>query len=116
MSRALEATDDGVWEWNVQTNDVWFSSKFLKLIDAQDQDKPSLDLWMNHIHPDDREQINSALRLHFSSQIKYDISYRGLTGTGEHQWFRARGNSIFDRNGKPVLMSGILSNINLNRH
>ena len=111
MNRALEASDDGVWEWNVQNNSVWFSSQFLNLIDAPEQAEYSLELWMNHIHPDDRDTLNAALRQHFKNKMKYDITYRGQTCSGEFQWFRVRGNSIFDSYEKPVLMSGTLSNI-----
>ena len=112
ISRAIEASDDGVWEWNIQNNMVWYSPNFLKLIDNHKEADYVLDDWLDHIHPDDRKSVDDALEQHIKSKVRYDITYRGLSDEHDYQWFRARGNSIFDQNGNAILMSGILSNIN----
>ncbi len=112
LNRAVEASEDGIWEWNVQNEQVWFSSKMLKLIGRNNKTNSSLDDWLDHIHPQDRVKMMSALESHFIEKSKYDLSYRGLTEKNEYEWFRARGDTIFDHNDQPVLMSGILSNIN----
>jgi PAS domain S-box-containing protein len=111
LIRALEASDDGAWEWNIQNNMVWYSAQFKAMTGCGQTENNTFEDWHNHIHPDDKPRVDKALELHFSEQQKYDILYRGLTGEGVYEWFRTRGNSIFDHNGKPILVSGILSNI-----
>ena len=112
LNRAVEASEDGIWEWNVQNDHVWFSSRMLNLIGRNNKINPNLDDWLDHIHPQDRGKITSALENHFIEKSKYDLCYRGLTEEGQYEWFRTRGDTIFDHNNQPVLMSGILSNIN----
>lgn len=112
LNRAIDASDDGIWEWNVQSDNVWFSPQFLKLIGHEDKAKPVFEDWLDHLHPEDRQRITAAIESHFVGKTKYNLIYRGMTGSGRYEWFRTRGDTIFDQNNQPILMSGILSNIN----
>lgn len=112
VRRAMAATNDGVWEWNIKTNEVWFSDRLLEIIGSDSNDySENFDSWRNHIHPDYIERANSELKRHFKSRKMCDFIYLGLTENGKYQWMRLRGKSIFDSNGKAFLMSGVLSNI-----
>lgn len=111
VKRALEATNDGVWEWNVQTNDVWYSPKFLQLIGRDPNEQGQYTYWEQHIHTDDREHVLETLKKHFARNGRYDVVYRGDTGGGIYEWMHARGDTIFDENGLPTLMSGTLTNV-----
>jgi PAS domain S-box-containing protein len=112
LNRAIDASDDGIWEWNVQNDHVWYSPQLMKLIGQENKAKPALDDWLDHIHPEDRQRITSAIESHFIDKTKYNLIYRGMASSGNYEWFRTRGDSIFDQNNQPILMSGILSNIN----
>ena len=112
LKRAIDASDDGIWEWNVQNDHVWFSPQFMKLIGHEITSKPELNDWLDHIHPEDKDKIDSALKSHFFDKTKFNLIYRGMASSGNYEWFRTRGDSIFDQNNQPVLMSGVLSNIN----
>ncbi len=112
LHRAIEATNDGIWEWNLQTDEVWYSNRLMQMIgrDAS-KDKPDLNHWSAHIHEDDSAAVQQLLQRHFEQRAKYDIVYRGLSEFGDYQWMHARGDTIFDDDGKPLLMSGTLTNI-----
>lgn len=112
LHRAIDASDDGVWEWNLQNNHVWFSPKLLSMIGQTESTQQVLENWLDHIHPEDRSKVTLAMEHHFALKEKYDVSYRGISEFGDYQWFRARGDTIFDQHDQPILMSGILSNIN----
>lgn len=112
LHRAIDASDDGIWEWNTQSNNVWYSPQLLKLTGMKGKDNPAIDDWFDHIHPEDRPKITKVFEHHFIEKNKFDISYRGMAESGQYEWFRTRGDSIFDKNNQPILMSGILSNIN----
>ncbi|ARU55537.1 PAS/PAC sensor-containing signal transduction histidine kinase [Oleiphilus messinensis] len=112
IKRAVEAINDGIWEWNVQTNEVWYSPRLMGMIGHDpDSEKARLEYWQEHIHPGDRAKVEQALEAHFQSGSKYDVTYRGYTDKGDYEWLHARGDTIFDASGKPLLMSGVLSNI-----
>ncbi|MET1256228.1 PAS domain S-box protein [Aliikangiella maris] len=112
IKRAISATKMGIWEWDLKTNDVWYSPKLLTLIGQAEDSPPRLELWRSHIHPDDIELIDSRLKAHFEKKQKYDVIYRGVTESGKFEWMRACGDTIFDNDDKPILMSGTLTNIN----
>ncbi len=112
IKRAIDATNDGIWEWNLKTNGVWFSQRMLTMIGADTQkDTPNLDLWKSHIHERYIDIFKKQLSSHFKQKSEYDVVYLGLAASGKYEWFRNRGNTIFDHNDQPVLMSGTLTNI-----
>ncbi|GAB1260236.1 hypothetical protein NBRC116495_09430 [Aurantivibrio plasticivorans] len=113
IKRAVNAIDDGIWEWNIQTNDVWYSQRLQELIGFRDDSRlPTYYDWENHIFPEDRDYVAGQLKAHFNSKQPFDILYRGTSGDGNLEWMRTRGNTIFDDQDKPLLMSGTLSNVN----
>jgi len=113
LQRAIDATNEGIWEWNVQTNNVWYSPRLMTIIGKDPQnDKPKLEHWLNHIHPEDKNYVSQALDRHFEKKGKYEVVYRGLTKDKSYQWMHARGDTIFDDQNTPILMSGTLANIN----
>lgn len=112
LQRAIDAANDGIWEWNIQTNDVWYSAPLMRMIGYDpDTHKASLQLWLEHIHPDDRPHVEHITQEHFKGNARYDVIYRGLSASGSYEWMHARGNTLFDKNDKPLLMSGTLTNI-----
>lgn len=113
IKRAIDASNNGIWEWNVQTDEVWYSPRLMTMIgkDAVN-DVPNLEYWKQHIHPEDMANINRSLDGHFSGQNKFDVVYRGMSESGNYEWMHARGEVLFDPHGRPLLMSGTLTNIN----
>ncbi len=112
IKRAIDATNDGIWEWNLSTQAVWFSQRFLQLIGKElSSGKAQFDDWIEHIIPEDREMIHTAIAKHFEEKNRFDVVYRGRSESGNYEWMHARGDSIFDDHNKPLLMSGVLTNI-----
>ncbi|WP_444997268.1 PAS domain S-box protein [Aliikangiella sp. IMCC44359] len=112
LRRAISATKMGIWEWDLKTDQVWYSSKFLTLIGEKEDAIPQLKLWQEHVHPDDKKHLKQALKNHLQNKSKYDVIYRGISESGEYEWMRARGDTLFSENNNPILMSGTLTNIN----
>lgn len=112
LQRAVDATDVGIWEWNLINDKVWFSPKLIKLLSsAKEQDQFTVDDWREHIHPDDYEYVSQVLNDHLEQKCDYEVLYRGKNRSGEYQWLRSKGDTVFDDNGKPILMSGTLTNV-----
>ncbi|CCQ10261.1 hypothetical protein PALB_11260 [Pseudoalteromonas luteoviolacea B = ATCC 29581] len=115
MERAINATEDGIWEWNVQSNHVDYSPTLMGLIGKAHITAPSFEDWFSHIHPDHRHKVMSAINTHFANKQKYQVEYLGLNKDGEYGWFSAVGNSQFDATGTPLIMSGSLRYIEKNK-
>ena len=113
LQRAVDATGIGIWEWNVLTNKVWFSPKFTSFLNTnKHEDDMLFDDWVSHIHPDDLAKVKASLDTHLEGKGSYDVLYRGKNSNNDYMWYRTVGNTIFDQSGKPLLMSGTLTNVN----
>jgi PAS domain S-box-containing protein len=114
FERAVEGANDGLWEWDRTTMEVWTSPRFWKLLgfaaDAQLPADAYAD-WTNRLHPEDAEETLKAVTLHVESGAPYDREYRLRTESGEYRWFGARGVSQRDSAGKAIRMAGSLRDI-----
>ena len=112
LVRAINAADEGIWEWNVQTGDVWYSPRLLGLIGVDPESQEySVDDWFTHIHPDDKSQVSAALQEHFDQRTPFKVQYRGRNEEGEYQWMQTRGEARFNSAGEPMFMSGTLVSV-----
>lgn len=109
---SVRGSSDGLWGWNVATDDVWYSRTFKALLGYRGQEFPNrLDTWKAHLHPDDCEPTYAALRTHLEHNHPYDVVYRLRTKEGKYRWFRARGKSVRDEHGRPVHMAGSIQDV-----
>ena len=75
-----------------------------------------LESWASRLHPKDADRVFAALTAHIDRRDPYDVEYRLLTKAGEYQWFRARGQAIWDETGQITRMSGSLQCVTDLRH
>ncbi len=106
---ALEATGDGVWDWNVQTGDVVYSRRFEQLYGfGKNEYGQRLEDWSSRLHPADKPHLMAALQAYLSGQTdSYSNEHRGQCKDGNWKWILARG-AIVNRteDGKPLRMVG----------
>ncbi|AWB65030.1 PAS domain-containing sensor histidine kinase [Saccharobesus litoralis] len=115
LDRAIDATEDGIWEWNIETNEVNYSKTLMAMIGQSPDIPASFDAWHNHIHPDFVKEVDDAIHQHFKTKKKYKVQYLGLNAQQEYGWFYSIGDSIFDEKGQPIVMSGSLRYIHENK-
>ena len=111
---ALESAGDGVWDWNVQTNEVFFSRRWKALLGyADDEIGNTLDEWDKRVHPDDREQCYADLEKHFRGERPfYQNEHRILCKDGSYKCFLDRGKVIkWTDDGKPLRSIGTHTDI-----
>ncbi len=111
---ALEGPGDGVWDWNPQTNTVFFSRQWKAML-GYDEDEvgTTLDEWSGRVHPDDLEQCYATLQRHFSGETPiYRNEYRIRCKDGSYKWVLDRGKVIeWTETGEPLRVIGTLSDI-----
>jgi PAS domain S-box-containing protein len=112
--RALDGSFCGLWEWNIDANSVWYSSRFREMLGyvTEDEFPNEVKSWISAVHPSDKRCALQALNKHLQDEEGFDVECRLRVKGGEYEWFSARGRAIRDPSGRPSLLSGSIQNIN----
>jgi PAS domain S-box-containing protein len=111
---ALEATSDGLWDWDVQTGKVFYSETYLRMLGYETGEaEASLSVWHNLIHPEDSAHVLAAnLDCVEGRSEQFRIEYRMMAKDGRWIWIQGRGKCIGrDSNGHALRMIGTHENI-----
>ncbi len=111
---AMETNRDGLWDWDVSTDAVYYSPGYTALLGyANDEISPHADAWQNLIHPDDKDFALRANRACIESHCdSFEIEFRMRAKTGEWRWILGRGRAAMrDRNGRATRMIGTHTDI-----
>ncbi|MBD2464816.1 PAS domain S-box protein [Oscillatoria sp. FACHB-1407] len=105
---ALRGNNDGIWDWNVQTNEVFFSSRWKEMLGfADDEIANHLDEWAKRVHPDDLGWVMEAIQDHFAQKTPFYITeHRVLCKDGSYKWILDRGQALWDEAGNVIRMTG----------
>lgn len=111
---AARATNDGLWDWNLDTDRVYFSPRWKILLGYEEKEiGNSLKEWLDRIHPDDRQGVEDQLKAHLEGKEgSFESEHRMLHKSGEYRWMLNRGVAVRDENGKVVRMAGSQTDIN----
>jgi PAS domain S-box-containing protein len=113
FQRAIDGSFSGLWEWNLEQDSVWHSSRFRELLGYSTESgfPNTFESWKAALHPTDIEPVFEAIDTHLQDQSSFDVEYRLRTKSGEYRWFNARGLAIRDSAGRPYIMSGSIQDI-----
>ncbi|MFO8032974.1 MAG: PAS domain S-box protein [Desulfohalobiaceae bacterium] len=116
---ALQATNTGLWDWNVQTGEVFFTEQWATMAGySLDELRPlSIQTWMDLCHPDDLKHSQALLDKHFKNEIdSYEYEARMWHKEGCWIWILDRGKVIeWDESGDPLRMIGTHTDINVRK-
>ena len=106
---AIDGIGDGVWDWDLRTNHVYFSPVWKSLLGyAEDEVGDTPEEWRSRIHPDDRPQCEKALNEHLVGRTPmYRCEKRLRCKDGSWLWLLARGK-VVERgaDGRPLRFIG----------
>ena len=113
FAEAVNGTQDGLWDWNLQTDEVYFSSIWKKMLGYQDDElENSLESWKSRVHPDDIDNVmNEIDENHKNPEVAFESTHRLRHKNGSWIWVLNRGKTVFDEDGKPVRMVGFQTDI-----
>ncbi|MEM6520198.1 MAG: PAS domain S-box protein [Cyanobacteria bacterium P01_C01_bin.70] len=105
---AITGSNEGIWDWHLPTNEVFYSPRWKELLGYDDAELENVEAtWRSRIHPDDRERVQAAMMAHLQGQTAtYYSEYRMRHRTGDYIWILSRGQAIFNDAGEPVRISG----------
>jgi PAS domain S-box-containing protein len=105
------ASAEGIYDWNVVTNQLYTSARLCELIGIAETDAANID-WNRRIHPDDFQHYRQALVAHFKRQSpRLRCEYRVQVRSGEYRWFLDSGLAVRDETGRCVRLVGAISDI-----
>ena len=109
---ALAGSTDGLWDWDLLSDTVFYSDRFKEILGYSSEDFPStIDSFRSLLHPEDAEFSWAAIERHLQERAPYKVEYRLRTKSGEYLWFLARGQAIWNTEGKAIRMSGSIQDI-----
>ncbi|MDF1812799.1 MAG: PAS domain-containing protein, partial [Verrucomicrobiales bacterium] len=109
---AIRGTHDGIWDWEIGTEDVFFSPRFKELLGYTGGEMSgNLPDFFSRLHPLDIKPTTEAIIAHLEEEKPYDIEYRLRHENGKYRWFHARGEAIRNEAGQPIRMSGAITDI-----
>lgn len=113
---ALRGANDGIWDWNLKTNTLYFSPHFEEMLgfDAGELGNDP-ENWFNLIHPSEAEKFKQALNAHFLGETPlFEFKHRLLNKEGFYLWMLTRGIAILDNKHNAIRMAGSQTDITKN--
>lgn len=119
LESIVEATQTGIWEWNIQTNKIVINHSWAQIVGYTTDELSQLNTasFRSMVHPDDLKQADELLARHFSGELPYfDVECRMKHKDGYWVWIHDRG-SVVSRtdDDKPLLMFGTHNDITEHR-
>jgi PAS domain S-box-containing protein len=110
--RAVRGTSDGLYDWDLNTGYVWYAARFREIVGYADDAFPDAFLaFQNVLHADDRALVLGRIRAHLENRVRLDLRCRVVTRSGGVIWCRLRGEAERDAAGRPLRLSGSLSDV-----
>ena len=107
------ASNDAIWDWDLATNEIWWSEGFKELFGyAREELEPTIESWTKRLHPDDLDRAVAGLHgvIESGGHLWYD-EYRFRRKDGKYAYVYDRGFVIHNGKGKPVRMVGGMTDV-----
>jgi len=106
---AMRSADDGLWEWNLQTNEFHLSQRWKAMLGfEEDELQDSIRAWKERVHPADLMAVENALAQHLEGRTpRYQRQCRLLHKDGHYRWVNSLGSAIRHANGKASRLVGL---------
>ncbi len=110
---ALEATRDGIWDWNLETGEIFYSSNWCQMLGYEKEDVPTFPaFWMRRVHPDDSYILTTAIDNHIRGKSDViDCEYRLKHRKGYDIWVHTQGKAVRNKKGTAISIVGAQSDI-----
>jgi len=111
---AVLGSNDGLWDWDVETSKVYRSSRWYEMLGFETEELDNtIQEWLERIHKEDIVEVNVELQKHFQNKSEsYVTEYRILCKDGSYKWILDRGKIISrNENGNPLRIVGTSTDI-----
>ncbi|MCA9943272.1 MAG: PAS domain-containing protein [Anaerolineales bacterium] len=105
---AVQAANVGLWDWNLATNQIYFSPEWKRQIGYENHEIDNeFNEWLIRVHPDDQERATQTINNYLASPWQdYNLEFRFRHRNGTYRWILAQASLLYDEEGKPSRMLG----------
>ncbi|BAY62991.1 two-component hybrid sensor and regulator [Calothrix brevissima NIES-22] len=105
---ALRGTNDGIWDWDLKNNKIFYSQRWKQMRGFSDDEiSDSPDECLSRIHPEDCDRIMADIADHFAGITEFfEAEYRTQCQDGSYMWVLDRGQVLRDESGQVIRMTG----------
>ncbi len=105
---ALRGNNDGLWDWNALTGEVFYSPRWKQILGYEEHEIENQPReWESRVHPDEFPRVQREMQAHLAHQVPfYSTEYRIRAKDGSYKWVLARGQAVWDEQGRVVRMVG----------
>lgn len=114
LNLALQATNLGLWDWNLVTEEVYFSPIWMTMLGyAPDELPQEFKTWESLLHPEDRDRAISLVQASVENREEsFEVEFRLKNRGGGYTWIRSLGKAVgYDGQGNTTRLAGIHENI-----
>ena len=112
LKKAQQIAHLGNWVLNIETKELFWSDEIYRIFDCELHDfKATYEAFLEFIHPDDREKVNSAYLKSLETKTEYQIEHRLVTKNNQIKYVKEKCKTSFNEQGKPLNSFGIVIDI-----
>ncbi len=112
LSNAQRIARLGNWDWDIVGNGLYWSDEIYRIFGLSPQEfGATYDAFLDSVHPDDREPVQTAVNAALNERTRYSIEHRIVLPTGEVRVVHEVGEVTFDEAGRPIRMTGTVLDI-----
>jgi PAS domain S-box-containing protein len=110
---AISGTNDGLWDWDLRSNEVYYSPVWMKILGYESDPLPLvLSTWSENVHPEDFILAEQAIQSHLRGETPiYEHNHRMKHQNGHYIWTFAKGKCLLNQEGKPYRLVGTITDI-----
>ena len=110
---AARGANDGLWDWNLSTNEVYWSPRWKAMLGYDEAAiGVSPDEWLTRVHQEDAGRVKETLAAHLADESGlYESEHRILHRNGTFRWVLCRGAAVRNRHGAVTRLAGSLTDI-----
>src|SRR6266446_4765968 len=102
------AANDGMWDFDVESNEVYFSPRWKAMLGYGDDDMRGAPDWRALVHPDDLSRVQTAIRDHVAGKTSiFESTHRMRHRNGEWRWVISRATARVDKHGRLLRLVGV---------
>lgn len=110
---ALKGSNDGIWDWNLETNQVFFSPEWKWMLGYQEEEiSEQPNAWFERVHPKDLYWVNRDVTAHLDGlTARFESEHRMLHQDGSYRWMLSRGQATRDTSGQAIRFVGVQTDV-----
>ncbi len=110
---AVRGANDGLWDWDLQTNELYFSPRWKAMLGyAEDEIDRNSEEWFKRVHPQDLPQLKAEIKNHLQGEFPHlKNEYRLRHKDGAYRWMLCRGLAVRGERGYAYRMAGSQTDI-----